>query len=75
MSKPLSKPLNSSVLREAVFQALEEAKETGDRDSILIGFSIQQVLELADKMEDYESAEDVLDYHIMDDMVGEEEPN
>lgn len=74
MSNLPNKTLTSSVLREAVFSALEEAKETGDRDSILIGFSIEQVLELADKLTDYESAEDVLDYHILDDMVGEEEP-
>lgn len=49
------------MLREAVYSALEEAKETGDRDSILIGFSIEQVLGLADVLEDMENAEAALD--------------
>lgn len=70
MTKPLSKPLNSSLLREAVYEALKEAKESGsDRDSILIGFSIEQVLGLADNLEDAENAEELLDG-----LVSEEEP-
>lgn len=65
--------IDSQTLMSAIYDALEAAKETKTpREKVIIGLSLESVLQIADKLQDLESTEELLDNAMLDEMVSTE---
>lgn len=58
--------VTSEQIRRVAYECLKERKETGNND-VIVGVTPELLLAIADKLEDYELANDTADSAIFDD--------